>query len=37
MQHAFRTYTPIDDLSVLGRECKGAKLKGHLGLQGKRE
>jgi hypothetical protein len=35
-RHAFRKYTAVDDLSVLGRERKGAKLKGTVVIAGGR-
>jgi hypothetical protein len=36
VRHAFRKYTAVDDLSVLGRERKGAKLKGTVVIAGGR-
>jgi hypothetical protein len=36
VRHAFRKYTAVDHLSVLGRERKGAKLKGTVVVAGGR-
>jgi hypothetical protein len=36
VRQAFRKYTAVDDLSVLGRERKGAKLKGTAVIAGGR-
>jgi hypothetical protein len=36
IRHAFRKYTAVDDLSVLGRERRGAKLKGAVVIAGGR-
>lgn len=36
IRRSFRKYTAVDDLSVLGRERKGAKLKGAVVIAGGR-
>jgi hypothetical protein len=35
-RRAFKRYTAVDDLSVLGRKCKGAKLAGTVVIAGGR-
>ena len=36
IRHTFKKYTAVDDLSILGRERKGAKLKGTVVIAGGR-